>query len=88
MTNFSFPDVATWRHHGSREGFEAVFFAERHVAGHVAGIEEGEPYGVRYEIWLDERWHTRTGAGLGTVAERPLHGGARGRRRRSLGGRR
>ena len=59
MTNFSSPDVATWRHCGSRDGFEVVFFDDHRVSGHVAGVEEGEPYAVRYEIVLDERWHTR-----------------------------
>ena len=53
------PEFAAWRHVGSRDGFEVVFLGERHFAGHVAGVEEGEPYGVRYEISLDERWHTR-----------------------------
>ena len=53
------PEFAAWRHVGSRDGFEVVFVGERHFAGHVAGVEEGEPYAVRYEIWLDERWHTR-----------------------------
>lgn len=53
------PEFAAWRHRGSREGFEVVFFSGRSVFGHVAGVEEGEPYGVRYEIALDERWRTR-----------------------------
>ena len=55
----SLPPFAAWRHLGSREGFEVVFCGERCVCGHVAGMEAGELYGVRYEIVLDERWHTR-----------------------------
>jgi hypothetical protein len=53
------PSFAVWRHLGSRDGFEAVFFAGSSVFGHVAAVEAGEPYGVRYEIHLDERSHTR-----------------------------
>jgi hypothetical protein len=53
------PESAVWRHVGSREGFEVVFFADS-ISGHVAGIEQGEPYAVRYEIRLDERGHTLT----------------------------
>ncbi len=53
------PEFAVWRHVGSRDGFEVVFFADRSVSGHVTGVEEGEPYGLRYEIFLDERRHTR-----------------------------
>ena len=52
--------IAAWRHVGSRDGFEVVFFEGHTAHGHVAGVEEGEPYGVRYAIELDERWHTRT----------------------------
>ncbi len=53
------PEFAAWRHCGSRDGFEVVFFAERSVSGQVAGVEAGDPYGVRYDIALDERGHTR-----------------------------
>jgi len=53
------PEFAAWRHCGSRDGFEVVFFTAPHVSGHVAGVEAGEPYGVRYAIELDERGHSR-----------------------------
>jgi hypothetical protein len=58
------PRFAAWRHHGAREGFEVVFFAERpggvRVAGNTSAVEDGEAFAVRYAIELDEAWHTRS----------------------------
>ncbi|MFZ2033690.1 MAG: putative glycolipid-binding domain-containing protein [Candidatus Dormiibacterota bacterium] len=56
------PANATWHHHGSREGFEAVFFSADetgyHLDGHTVATEGGHPWVVRYAITLNERWRT------------------------------
>lgn len=58
-----FPPRAAWRHDGAGDGFEVTFFRPRPVggvrlSGHTTSVEEGRPYVVRYEIEVDERWHT------------------------------
>jgi hypothetical protein len=58
------PASAAWRHHGTREGFESVFFdadsSGYRLAGHTAAAEAGRAWAVRYVISLDNRWITRT----------------------------
>jgi uncharacterized protein len=57
------PAVAAWRHVVAHEGFEVLFprrDADGYVfEGRVAGIEEGIPWGFRYEIRVDGSWATR-----------------------------
>jgi uncharacterized protein len=57
------PAVAAWRHVVAHEGFEVVF-PRREADGYVfdgqaTGIEEGVPWGFRYEIRVDGGWATR-----------------------------
>jgi hypothetical protein len=56
------PADAAWHHHGSREGYEVVFFTADdmgyHLDGHTLATEGGHPWVVRYAITLDERWRT------------------------------
>lgn len=57
------PGMAAWRHIEVHEGFE-VLYARREpdgyrLAGHSTGIEEGRPWGIRYEISVDADWATR-----------------------------
>lgn len=57
------PAVAAWRHVVAHEGFEVVFprrEADGYLFdGHATGIEEGIPWGFRYEVRLDGTWATR-----------------------------
>jgi hypothetical protein len=64
------PPAAAWRHVDAQDGFE-VLFAQREpdgyrLEGHSTGVEEGEPWGIRYDFSVDERWTTRTAVVRGT----------------------
>jgi uncharacterized protein len=56
------PPVAAWRHRGLRDGFEVVFVAAQSQGqqfhGHVAAVEEGQPWAVQYSIVVDGSWKT------------------------------
>jgi hypothetical protein len=58
------PPTAAWRLRNALEGFEVVFLqstAEGHrLDGCTTAVEDGEAWAVRYDIVLDEAWHTRT----------------------------
>jgi uncharacterized protein len=63
------PAAAAWRHVDALEGFE-VLFAHREpngyrLEGHSTGVEEGELWGIRYDLLVDDRWATRTAVVLG-----------------------
>jgi uncharacterized protein len=58
------PALAAWRHVDARVGFE-VLFPRREGLGHrldgySAAVQEGEAWGLRYAITLDEQWTTRS----------------------------
>lgn len=53
------PAFAAWRFVDAVEGFEVMYAQPRRLRGHTSAVEEGQAYAVRYEIVLDERWHTR-----------------------------
>lgn len=57
-----FPDVATWRHHSVRSGFEVLFSATladgRLLRGHTTAVEGGVAWSVGYRIELDPQWRT------------------------------
>jgi hypothetical protein len=58
-----FPPRAAWCHEGAGNGFEVTFFRPRagggvRLSGHTAAVEDGRAYVVRYEIDVDDRWHT------------------------------
>ena len=58
------PVSAAWRHRDSREGFEVVFPSTEddglRFDGHSTGVQQGQAWGVRYSILLDNGWHTRS----------------------------
>lgn len=61
---FRLPPYAAWRHRDAREGFEVAFFEASNrglrIEGQTVAVEEREPFAVRYEIYLDARWRTRS----------------------------
>jgi len=65
--------MAAWRHQGARAGFEVVFLRRERsgyrVDGHSTAVQEGEAWGIRYELTLDEEWVTRSAHVVGQSAE-------------------
>src|SRR5262245_64051763 len=65
--------MAAWRHQGARAGFEVVFLRRERsgyrVDGHSTAVQEGEAWGIRYELRLDEEWVTRSADVVGQSAE-------------------
>jgi len=53
------PTFAAWRFVDAVDGFEVVYARPGHLRGHTSAVEDGQAYAVRYEITLDDRWHTR-----------------------------
>lgn len=58
------PATAAWRLLDAHEGFEVLFLrraAEGYeLEGQSTGVEDGEPWGIRYAITLDTGWVTRS----------------------------
>jgi hypothetical protein len=56
------PSMAAWRHLDARDGFEVLFLRREHDRYHLDGystaIQEGEAWGIRYALVLDEEWAT------------------------------
>ena len=63
------PAAAAWRHVDVRQGFEVLFLRRENAgyrfAGHSTGFEEGEAWGIRYDIVLDSTWTTRSAQVVG-----------------------
>lgn len=57
------PAFEAWRHAGAADGFEVAFFDSDpsgvRLRGHSAVVEDGLPRSLRYDVELDEQWHTR-----------------------------
>jgi uncharacterized protein len=53
------PAFAAWRFVATVDGFEVVYAQPGRLRGHTSAVEDGQPYAVRYEITLDDRWRTR-----------------------------
>ncbi len=53
------PPFAAWQFVDAVTGFEVVYAEPGRLRGHTSAVEDGQAYAVRYEIRLDERWHTR-----------------------------
>ena len=53
------PSFAAWRFVDAVDGFEVVYPRLGLLRGHTSAVEDGQAYAVRYEIELDDRWHTR-----------------------------
>src|SRR5215471_20514079 len=58
------PAMAAWHHRGARSGFEVVFVRRaggRHqLDGYSTAVQEGEAWGIRYAVTLDDGWLTRS----------------------------
>lgn len=81
------PQSAAWRHVGGRDGFESLLIRPsrggHHLDGHVAAVESGAVWAVRYEITIDDAWRTRSALirGWSEAGQREvnLEGDGRGR---------
>jgi hypothetical protein len=66
------PATAAWRHLDARAGFEVLFLRHEndryYLDGHVAAVEAGEAWGIRYTITLDSNWATRSAHVVGRSA--------------------
>jgi uncharacterized protein len=67
------PAMAAWRHLDARVGFEVLFLRREHDLFHLDGystaVQEGEAWGIRYELTLDQEWVTRAARVVGRSAE-------------------
>jgi uncharacterized protein len=58
------PAMAAWRHLDARVGFEVLFLRREHDLYHLDGystaVQEGEGWGIRYALTIDEDWVTRS----------------------------
>jgi uncharacterized protein len=58
------PPTAAWCHIDAREGFEVVFVRRERglyeLDGYSTAVQEGETWGIRYALMLDDRWVTRS----------------------------
>ena len=63
------PAMAAWHHRGARSGFEVVFVRRaggRHqLDGYSTAVQEGEAWGIRYALTLDDGWLTRSAQVVG-----------------------
>ena len=69
------PALAAWRHVESRQGFE-VLFAHRdgdtlRFEGYTTGLQDGEPWGIRYDLVVDPGWATRSARIAGRTRSGP-----------------
>jgi uncharacterized protein len=66
------PSMAAWRHLHARDGFEVLFLRREHDRYHLDGystaIQEGEAWGIRYALAVDEEWATRSAHVVGQSA--------------------
>jgi hypothetical protein len=69
---FGLPATAAWRLLEAHVGFEVLFPRREpdgwRVEGHSTGVEEGEAWGIRYTVALDEMWITRSAHIVGRSA--------------------
>jgi hypothetical protein len=67
------PAMAAWRHVDARVGFEVLFLRREHdrycLDGYSTAVEEGEAWGIRYALTLDEGWVTRSAYVVGQSAQ-------------------
>jgi uncharacterized protein len=69
------PPAAAWQHQHARVGFEVVYFHRAgdgyRIEGCTTAMEDGRPWAVDYEIWLDGNWATRVARIGGRSASGP-----------------
>jgi hypothetical protein len=65
--------MAAWRHVDARVGFEVLFLRREHdvvrLDGYSTAVQEGEAWGIRYTLTLDEEWVTRHARVVGQSAQ-------------------
>jgi uncharacterized protein len=65
--------MAAWRHVDARVGFEVRFLRREHslyrLEGYSSAVQEGEAWGIRYALTLDEDWVTRSAYVVGQSAQ-------------------
>src|SRR3712207_6804003 len=58
------PAFAAWRLHGAHDGFEVAHFEPATggvmLRGTSVGVEDGQPWELRYRIEVDAGWRFRT----------------------------
>jgi uncharacterized protein len=66
------PPSAACRHLGARDGFEVLFIRPAadgyHLEGHSTAVEDGEAWGVRYDVTVDSAWRTCSARVVGQSA--------------------
>ena len=66
------PATAAWRHRDARDGFEVLFLRGEpdgyQLDGHSTAVEDGEAWGIRYSIRVDNEWKTRAAHIAGRTA--------------------
>ncbi|TDD80141.1 hypothetical protein E1293_21440 [Actinomadura darangshiensis] len=64
MSFVTLPSAASWRHGGTRTGFEVAFFSHDdrgpRAEGTTTATEDGKSWVVDYMIQLDDSWLTRS----------------------------
>jgi uncharacterized protein len=67
------PAMAAWRHVDARAGFEVLFLRRENdvvrLDGYSTAVQEGEAWGIRYTLTLDEEWVTRQARIIGQSAQ-------------------
>jgi uncharacterized protein len=57
------PPIAAWRHRGARAGFEVLFLRRDRggllLDGYSTAVAEGEAWGIRFALIVDDKWVTR-----------------------------
>ena len=57
------PATAAWRHLDARVGFEVLFLRRQtdgyHFEGHSTAVEDGDVWGISYQLTVDSDWTTR-----------------------------
>jgi uncharacterized protein len=66
------PLMAAWRHVDTREGFEVLFLRRElggyKLDGYSTAVQDGEAWGIRYALLVDDAWVTRSAHVLGQSA--------------------
>jgi uncharacterized protein len=64
--------MAAWRHVDAREGFEVLFLSSEPGAykldGYSTALQDGEAWGIRYALIVDDAWVTRSAHVVGLSA--------------------
>ena len=65
--------MAAWHHRDARAGFEVLFLRRDgrgfRFDGYSTAVQEGEAWGIRYALAVDDRWVTRSAHVVGQSAQ-------------------